>query len=191
MLHLNNIILGSKSPRRQELLKSILSEFETITKDVEEIIPANTNPEDAAKYLSQLKASAYNEEIKNDKTIITSDTVVLLEHLILGKPKDKQEAFEMLSSLSGKSHNVITGVCIKNIDDEVLFDVTTKVYFKTLSEEEINYYIDTYQPFDKAGAYGIQEWIGMIGVEKIEGCFYNVMGLPVSTLYKKLKNNFN
>lgn len=186
MLNLKNIVLGSKSPRRQELLKYIISDFEVITKDVEEIIPDSIEPKDVAKYLSQLKANAYQGEIENVKTIITSDTIVLLKNIILGKPKNKKEAFEMLTSLSGKSHDVITGVCIKNKGKEVLFDETTKVYFKTLTEDEINYYIDTYQPFDKAGAYGIQEWIGMIGVEKIEGCYYNVMGLPLASLYKVL-----
>lgn len=182
MLNLKNIVLGSKSPRRQELLKYIISDFEVISKDVEEIVPNNIQPRESAKYLAQLKSSAYTDEISN-KTIITSDTIVLLNNLVLGKPKDKQEAFDMLKSLSGKSHDVITGVCIKNKNKELLFDETTKVYFNPLTEEEINYYIDTYQPFDKAGAYGIQEWIGMIGVEKIEGCFYNVMGLPLQKIY--------
>ena len=173
MLNLKNIVLGSKSPRRQELLQSIISDFEVITKDIEEIIPETIQTKDAAKYLAQLKASAYQDEIESGKTIITSDTIVLLDSTILGKPKDAKDAFEMLSTLSGKEHKVITGVCIKNRDKEILFDETTKVYFKELSKDEINHYIDKYQPFDKAGAYGIQEWIGMIGVEKIEGCFYN------------------
>ena len=190
MLKLNNIVLASKSPRRQELLKSIVTDFEIIVKEVEEIIPVEIESKEAAKYLSKLKASAYQEEIDNGKTIITSDTIVLLNNNILGKPKDKNEAFKMLSTLSGKSHSVITGVCIVKKEKELVFDVTTKVYFKTLTEEEINYYIDTYKPYDKAGAYGIQEWIGMIGVEKIEGCFYNVMGFPVNNVNKVLKANF-
>ena len=186
MLEIKNIVLGSKSPRRQELLKSIISDFEVITKDIEEILADNINPKDAAKYLAKLKALAYNEEIKNGKTIITSDTVVLLENNILGKPKNEKEAFEMLSSLSGKKHKVITGVCILNNEKEVVFDETTTVYFKKLTTTEINYYIKKYKPFDKAGAYGIQEWIGMVGIEKIEGCFYNVMGLPVANIYSIL-----
>ena len=186
MLNLKNIVLGSKSPRRQELLKSIIADFEVITKDVEEIIPDSIKPKEAAKYLAQLKASAYNKEIEAGKTIITSDTIVLIDNNILGKPNDNVEASNMLSILSGKSHQVITGVCIKSANNEIVLDEVTNVYFKVLTTEEITYYIDTYQPFDKAGAYGIQEWIGMIGVEKIEGCFYNVMGLPIQKLYKVL-----
>ena len=186
MLEIKNIVLASKSPRRQELLKSILSDFEVIVKEVEEIVPVDIQTRDAAKYLASLKASAYTQEINNGKTIITSDTIVLSDNKILGKPNDKQEAFEMLSSLSGKTHEVVTGVSIKSKDSETVFDELTKVTFKPLSEDEINYYIENYKPFDKAGAYGIQEWIGMIAVEKIEGCFYNVMGLPVSKVYKEL-----
>ena len=190
MLNLKNIVLGSKSPRRQELLKSIIGVFEVITKDVEEIIPDSVSPNDSAKYLAQLKATAYIDEIEKGKTIITSDTVVLNNNTVLGKPANKDEAFKMIKSLSGKSHKVITGVCIKNIEKEMAFDEVTKVYFKELSDEEINYYIDTYQPFDKAGSYGIQEWIGMISVEKIEGCYYNVMGLPIASLYNVLTREY-
>ena len=186
----DNIILGSQSPRRKELLSTIIDDFKVITYDVEEIIPASISTNNAAKYLATLKANAFQKEISNHKTIITADTIVLLGDEILGKPKDKKEALAMLSSLSNRSHQVITGVCIKNTEKEKVFDVTTHVYFNPLSSEDINYYIESYKPFDKAGSYGIQEWLGMIGVSKIEGCYYNVMGLPVSKLYEILKKEF-
>ena len=190
MISIKNIVLGSKSPRRQELLKSIITDFEVITKEVEEIIPDNIQPNEAAKYLAELKASAYQLEIEEGKTIITSDTVVINDNKILGKPIDANEAFEMLSSLSGKTHEVYTGVCIIKKDKKIVFDELTKVTFKVLSVDEINYYITNYKPFDKAGSYGIQEWIGMIGVTKVEGCFYNVMGFPVAKVYKELLAQF-
>ena len=187
MIGIKNIVLGSKSPRRKELLQSIVSDFEIVTREVKEIVLPTIQPKNAAKYLAELKASVFQNEIDEGKIVITSDTVVLNENLILGKPKNSKEAFKMLSSLSGKAHKVITGVCISSQEDKFVFDETTKVVFKTLSKEEIEYYIRIYKPFDKAGAYGIQEWIGMIGIERIEGCFYNVMGLPTNKLYEKLK----
>ena len=134
-----------------------------------------------------MKAAAFTEEIKQKDLIIASDTIVLIEDEILNKPNTVQEAFEMLSKLSGKQHEVITGVCLKSKEKEVSFSISTSVFFKQLKEDEINYYIEKYKPFDKAGAYGIQEWIGLIGVNKIEGSFYNVMGFPAKAVYEAIE----
>jgi septum formation protein len=188
--HLNKyqVILASKSPRRALLLKELGLKFE-----VGHIAgPAEVYPEDLsntaiAQYLAELKASVYAEEIKDsNKLVITADTIVCTATEVLGKPGGKNEAIEMLHKLSGRQHAVITGVTIMSNNKKITFAVSTKVYFKHLSSEEINYYIDTYKPFDKAGAYGIQEWIGMTGIEKIEGSYFNVVGLPVQKLYTEL-----
>lgn len=175
------IILASQSPRRNELLKGLDINFKVVVKSVEETYPINTPTEKIAEYIAVKKASAF-ADIGDNQIIITADTVVLLNDQALGKPKDKEEAFSMIQSLSGKTHKVITGVCLKTNEKEVPFSVSTKVYFKELSSEEINYYIDKYEPYDKAGSYGIQEWIGYIGIQKIEGSYYNVMGLPLYEL---------
>ena len=181
------IILASKSPRRQYLLKELGLDFEIQTKEVEEIYPVNLKKEEIAKYLAELKAKAFNmDEFTSDTVLITADTIVCLGDEILPKPKDEKEAVVMLKKLSGTKHEVITGVCLKSAEKTVAFTVCTEVSFKTLSEEEILYYIHNYKPFDKAGAYGIQEWIGYIGIDHIKGSFYNVMALPVQKLHEEL-----
>ncbi|MGB1017798.1 MAG: Maf family nucleotide pyrophosphatase [Chitinophagales bacterium] len=181
-----NIILASKSPRRKELLGNIVPNFILKTKDVEEIYPNTLAAKEVAAYLAKLKADAFKEDLKPNDIVITSDTTVVLGKTIYGKPKDRQDAIEIIQALSGKMHEVITGVCLKNIYKEEVFSCTTKVFFKTLSLEEIEYYVDTFKPFDKAGAYAIQEWIGFIGIEKIEGDYNNIVGLPLQALHTKL-----
>lgn len=156
-------------------------------KEVHEDFPEHLQREQVAEFLASHKADAYTEDLKNE-VLITADTIVCLGERILNKPADTSEAFEMLRALSGKHHEVITGVCILTKNSKTIFHDVTKVYFKKLSEEEIKYYIEHYMPFDKAGAYGIQEWIGMIGIEKIEGSYFNVVGLPVQKLYTYLKD---
>lgn len=178
------IILASKSTRRQELLKGLDLCFEVKIKEIDESFPKTIASSDVSVFLAQKKAAAF--ELSNDEIIITSDTTVLLRNRILNKPQNNHEAFEMLESLSGKTHKVCTGVCIKSIEKEVLFSDFTTVTYRSLSRNEIEYYIKNFKPFDKAGSYGIQEWIGFIGIEKIEGCYYNVMGLPLSKLYQEL-----
>lgn len=181
------VILASNSPRRHELLSGLGIEFTIKTlKDVDESYPSTLQPIAVAKYIAQKKADAYKEAIKEDELLITADTVVVASGEILGKPKDKADAQRMLRLLSGVTHEVVTGVCILTKDQHVLFDTQTEVTFARLSEDEINYYIDTYKPYDKAGAYGIQEWIGFVGVESIAGSYFNVMGLPIQRLYREL-----
>lgn len=182
-----NIILASQSPRRQELLKGLNIEFTTEVRSVEEVYPNDLAPEKVPTYLSELKASVFNELNSND-LVITSDTVVINDGKVLGKPSDAAEAKEMIQSLSGKSHQVVTGVTIKTQNKVHSFCSTTDVTFSNLTDQEIDFYIQQYRPFDKAGAYGIQEWIGYIGIESIKGSYFNVMGLPVHRLYEELKN---
>ncbi|MDF1517421.1 MAG: Maf family nucleotide pyrophosphatase [Lutibacter sp.] len=180
-----NIILASGSPRRQELFKELGLDFSIQVKAVKEIYPSTLKGAEITNYLAELKAAAFTELSKID-VVVTSDTIVWLNDKAIEKPKDKQHAVEMLQEISGKCHEVITSICIKTMTSQkVLYDVT-KVCFKSLSMEEINFYVENYQPFDKAGAYGIQEWIGFIGVNKIEGSYFNVMGLPVHKLYEEL-----
>lgn len=183
-----NIILASKSPRRQHLLKELGVDFEIRTKEVEEIFPPELKREQVAIYLSELKANAFNDELSDNDILITSDTIVCLQERIIGKPKDREDAFNMLSDLSGNKHEVITAVTFTSAKKQLSFFVETEVYFKTLSNFEIDYYINKYQPFDKAGSYGIQEWIGFIGIEKIVGSYFNVMGFPVKEVYEALEN---
>lgn len=181
------IILASASPRRKQLLMEMGVNFEVSPKNIDEIIPNNISPVAAAEYLSRLKADAFSEEeIGKNTLIITADTIVALKDEILGKPVDRKDAVKILKSLSGNLHNVITGVTLKSATKERTFSVTTEVVFKRLSEEEISYYIDNYKPYDKAGAYGIQEWIGHAAIEEIKGSYFNVMGLPTHRLYKEL-----
>ena len=181
------IILASRSSRRHALLRQLEIPFRMTPLDVDETYPPNLEIEKVAEYISNLKANAFPEEkIKKNTIVITADTIVTLDHVILGKPKDEKDAQQMLQKLSGRSHHVITGVSIRTQQSIRSFSAITKVFFKELSLKEIDYYIDEYQPYDKAGAYGIQEWIGKIGVEKIEGSFYNVMGLPMQHLYEEL-----
>lgn len=181
------ILLASKSPRRRELLTLLNIPFSTVEiKDVEESYDEDMSPEEIPQYLSRLKAAAYKDSLHESDILITADTIVVLDNKILGKPKDLEEACEMLRSLSGKIHQVITGVTITTKKSSVTFSTVTEVKFSNLSESEIEYYVYNFKPLDKAGAYGIQEWIGAVGVESINGSFYNVMGLPVHRLHKEL-----
>ena len=182
-----NIILASKSPRRQQFLKDLDIDFTVETKDIEEIYPKELKGVEITDFLSNLKSKSFDNLLDND-ILITSDTIVWLEEKALGKPKNENDAFLMLKSLSGRKHEVITSVSIKtNHFQKIISDITT-VSFKELTDEEIMYYIKNYKPFDKAGAYGIQEWIGFIAIKKIEGSYFNVVGLPVYKLYKELMN---
>ena len=181
------LILASASPRRQQLMKDAGFTFEVRLKNVEEKYPQELHWENVPEYLSKVKASAFREELKADEVLITADTVVCIHDRILGKPADRKEAISMLRKLSGNRHLVVTGVSVTTRTEQLSFSSRTDVFFKHLSNEEIIFYVDTYKPFDKAGAYGIQEWIGYIGIERIEGSFYNVMGLPVRLLYQELK----
>lgn len=181
------LILASKSPRRQQLLKEAGYDFVVKTLDTDESYPDTLAVHDVASYLAKKKAEAFIPILEDHETVITADTVVILNDEILGKPANSEEAKTMLEALSGQQHQVTTAVCIASRDKIVAFDDTTVVYFKQLSKEEIEYYIEKYQPFDKAGAYGIQEWIGMIGIQKIEGSYFTVMGLPTHLVYEALK----
>lgn len=182
-----NIILASKSPRRQQFLKDLDIDFTVETKDIEEIYPKELKGVEITDFLANLKSKAFANLLDND-ILITSDTIVWLEEKALGKPKNENDAFLMLKSLSGREHEVITSVSIKtNHFQKIISDITT-VYFKELTDEEIMYYIKNFKPFDKAGAYGIQEWIGFIAIKNIEGSYFNVVGLPVYKLYKELMN---
>lgn len=182
------IILASGSPRRQQFFKDLDLDFEIRLKEIEEIFPPELKREDITNYLAELKAAAFEGELKDNEILVTSDTLVWHNEKALGKPKDSQDAFEILKSLSNATHEVITSVCFKtNIKTEVIFEIT-KVTFNELSNEAIEYYIENYKPFDKAGAYGIQEWIGFIAVRKIEGSYANVIGLPVDKVYQYLSN---
>ncbi|MBR0525075.1 MAG: septum formation protein Maf [Prevotella sp.] len=180
------LILSSNSPRRKELLAGLDIPFEVrVIEDIDESYPDTLPTGEIAEYIAQKKAAAY--EVGNDEVLITADTIVVLDDQILGKPADAEEAKQMLRSLSGKTHHVITGVCLKSCDKQRHFSVISEVTFKTLAEEEISYYVENYKPFDKAGAYGIQEWIGYIGVTGLSGSYFNVMGLPVQRIYEELK----
>ena len=181
------LILASASPRRQQLMKDAGFTFEVWLKNVEEKYPQELHWENVPEYLSKVKASAFREELKADEVLITADTVVYIHDRILGKPADRKEAISMLQKLSGNRHLVVTGVSVTTRTEQLSFSSRTDVFFKRLSNEEIEFYVDTYKPFDKAGAYGIQEWIGYIGIERIEGSFYNVMGLPIQKLYETLR----
>jgi septum formation protein len=181
------LILASASPRRQQLMKDAGFTFEVRLKNVEEKYPQELHWENVPEYLSKVKASAFREELKADEVLITADTVVCIHDRILGKPADRKEAISMLQELSGNRHLVVTGVSVTTRTEQLSFSSRTDVFFKRLSNEEIEFYVDTYKPFDKAGAYGIQEWIGYIGIERIEGSFYNVMGLPIQKLYETLR----
>lgn len=182
-----HIILASNSPRRRELLRGLDLDFEVkVLPDIEEDYPADLPTEQIPLYIASEKAAAYKSMMAESDLIITADTVVVLGYEVLGKPKDLDDARRMLRELSGRTHQVITGVCLMTQQKTSSFAVTTDVSFKELTDEEINYYVDTYQPLDKAGAYGIQEWIGYIGVTGLQGSYFNVMGLPVQRIYKEL-----
>src|SRR5690606_2023136 len=182
------IILASKSPRRNELLKGLGLEFLTKTKDVEENFPDAMDPFAVPRYLAEKKAMAFREDLQEEDLLIAADTVVIVDGEILNKPADEGDALLMLQKLSGNVHQVITGVCMMDRQKTVVFEDQTEVHFKALEEEELLGYIKRFQPFDKAGAYGVQEWIGYVAVYKMVGSFYNVMGLPVHRIYEELKN---
>lgn len=181
------LILASASPRRQQLMKDAGLTFEVRLKKIVEDYPKDLPLEKVPEYLSKVKAEAFREELQPDEVLVTADTVVCIHGKILGKPANRVEAIGMLQELSGNRHLVVTGVSVTTKTKQISFSALTNVFFKELSDEEIEYYVDLYKPFDKAGAYGIQEWIGYIGIERIEGSFYNVMGLPVQKLYETLR----
>ena len=183
------LLLASKSPRRRQLLAEMGLPVECVTIDVDEHMTSPLPPDEVAEHLARRKVAAFpKEKIDDDSVLVTADTVVVLDGQVLGKPTDRDEAIAMLHRLSGRSHTVYTGVCLRSNSDEVSFTESTTVCFRELNDKDIDYYVDNYRPYDKAGAYGIQEWIGMVGVERIEGCYYNVMGLPVARLYALLSN---
>lgn len=182
------LILASASPRRRMLMQDAGFQFEVRTKNTEENYPADLKVEEIPLYLAKLKAAPFYKELKDDELLITADTIVSIDAKMVGKPEDREDAVRILKQLSGRKHTVVTGVCLTTNERQKSFSSFTDVYFRQLSEDEIIYYIDTFKPFDKAGAYGIQEWIGYVGVERIDGSFYNVMGLPVQALYKELQN---
>ncbi len=185
-----NIVLVSQSPRRRELLKGLELEFECTSVDTDESYPASLKDGEIPMYIAEQKADAYLPQMEDNTLAITADTVVLINGSVLGKPKSRQEAVDMLHTLSGNAHQVITGVCIFTKGKRKTFSVLTDVQFTTLTDAEIEHYIDTYKPLDKAGSYGVQEWIGYVGIEKITGSYFNVMGLPVQRLYKELNQFF-
>ena len=181
------IILASKSPRRQELLQLMGIDFTVVLKDVDESYPSNLSPSEIAVYIAEKKIREFDEVIK-DEIVITADTIVLLEGKILGKPKNEDHAFEILSDLSGKRHEVITAVSLLKDHQIKSFFEVSEVFFKPINSEQIRYYISNYHPMDKAGAYGIQEWIGLVAIDKIIGSYSNIMGLPTHRLYQELCN---
>lgn len=183
-----NIILASGSPRRQQFFQDLNLNFEIRLKDVEEIYPEELKAGAITDFLAELKAEAFDNELSDNDILITSDTLVWHENKALGKPKDYDDAFRMIQSLSGKTHEVITSVCIKTNSKKDIFHEVTQVTFNQLSDEEIAYYLDNYKPFDKAGAYGIQEWIGLVAIANINGSYANVVGLPVDKVYQHLKS---
>ena len=182
-----NIVLGSASPRRKDLLTELGIAFSIIPTQKEEKYPKNLKEKKVAEFLAKQKSDTITKDLKKPYLLITADTIVTQNSEIIHKPKDKQEAIDILKKLSGNSHKVITGVCIKSVEKEVVFSSITEVFFTNLSDDEINFYIERYKPFDKAGSYGIQEWIGFIGIKKIVGSYNNVIGLPTAELYQKLK----
>lgn len=181
------LILASSSPRRQQLMREAGFEFEVRLREVPEIYPDHLPAGEVPEYLASLKASAFKDDLQENELLITADTIVSIHGKVVGKPHDRQHAIAMLRELSGNKHTVISGLCLITAGEQKSCSVSTDVFFRQLTEKEIIYYVDRYKPFDKAGAYGIQEWIGYVGIEKIDGSFYNVMGLPVQTLCRQLK----
>ncbi len=183
----HNIILASRSPRRQMLLEGLDLDFQVVVKNIKEDFPPHLAQEEVPVFLSKAKAAALDfDSFAQNSIVITADTIVILDGEIIGKPSGEEEALGMLKNLSGKTHRVITGVCITSKEKQLCFSSESKVYFRKLNDCDIEYYVKKYKPLDKAGSYGIQEWIGYIAIEKIEGSFYNVMGLPTQQLYDKL-----
>lgn len=182
-----SIMLASQSPRRQELLKGLDLRYQIIENCVDEVYPTSLDKIKIPEYLAGIKADAHLKSIKSNQLVITADTIMILEDQVLEKPKNKNEAINMLSKLSGKSHIVVTGVCLATKNKKSLFSDQTIVTFEQLTSSEIEYYVEKYKPFDKAGSYGAQEWLGFVAVSKLEGSYFNVMGLPVHKLYNELK----
>ena len=181
------VVLGSASPRRKELMERMGFDFEVRVKATDESYPASLPQEEVAEYIAVKKAAAFSfDELPEKALLVTADTVVLLDGHIFGKPADREEAVRMLYTLSGQTHRVITGVCLRSREKQERFSVVSDVTFRVLSLEEIEYYVDKLQPYDKAGAYGLQEWIGYVAVEKVEGSFFNAMGLPTQRLYRAM-----
>lgn len=183
-----NIILASGSPRRQQFFLDLNIKFEVRLKEIEEVYPPHLAAAEIPQFLAELKANAFKDDLKDNDLLITSDTIVWLNDRALGKPNNYNDAFAMLREMSGKVHDVITSVCFMTSKETEIITEITKVYFNTLNDQEIEYYINTFEPYDKAGAYGIQDWIGLIAVKKIEGSYANVMGMPVDKVYEYLKN---
>ncbi|MEN8817801.1 MAG: Maf family nucleotide pyrophosphatase [Nonlabens sp.] len=181
------IILASQSPRRQELLKGLDLDFTIETRPVNEIYNKDLKGHEITDYLSKLKASVFEDDLKENQLLITSDTIVWFEDAPLEKPKNAQHAKEMIASMSGSTHEVYTSVCFSTFNKQQIINDCTKVHFASLTNEEIDYYVNNYKPFDKAGAYGIQDWLGYAAVTRLEGCYYNVMGLPLPKVYEFLK----
>jgi septum formation protein len=182
------LILGSKSPRRSELLSQLGFKFEIRTKTTDETFPSHLKSDQVALFIAEQKAAELLNDLKKDEVLLCADTIVVIDDLILGKPSGRDDAIQMLENLSGRNHTVITGVVIASKEKNVSFSVTTHVVFQPLSGEEIRFYIDTFKPYDKAGAYGIQEWIGYTGIQRIDGSYNNVVGLPTHEVYQALKN---
>ncbi len=187
-MYKGKIILASGSPRRQQFFKDFDLDFEIRLKEIDEIYPQNLQAEQITNFLAELKAAAFDGEIQENEMLITSDTIVWHNNKALGKPKDYNDAVQILQSLSNSTHQVITSVCFKTTNKTETIHEVTKVTFNTLTSDAIRYYLDNYKPFDKAGAYGIQDWIGLIGISKIEGSYTNVVGLPTEKVYHYLKN---
>jgi len=181
------LVLGSQSPRRAELLKALALDFRQISSNIDESFPINLKGEEISDFIALAKAESLRDQLASDELLICSDTIVCLKDQVLGKPQDSEEAKAMLQSLSGKVHTVISSICFSDQVKSVCLHDSTAVYFKELSNSEIDYYINTFKPYDKAGAYGIQEWIGMIGIEKIIGSYFTVMGLPTHLIIPQLK----
>lgn len=183
-----SLILATQSPRRHYLMKEAGFDFKIIIpNNIEEIYPSSLSKHQVPLYLAELKASWFEGKLKNNEIVITADTIVAIDGLVLGKPSGYNEAFLMLQRLSGRAHDVVTAVCLYNNQIKRTFSSVSKVYFRNLSAQEIDYYIATFQPYDKAGAYGAQEWIGFVGIEKIEGSYFNVMGFPIHQFYQELE----
>jgi septum formation protein len=187
-LNYYKIILASRSPRRQQLLRELGLKFEVVIKEYEEIYPEGLSGEEIARYIAYEKAASYKDELSDNEIVIAADTIVWCNNKVLGKPLNYEDAKRILREISGNIHEVITGLSLRSLSKEVTFSESTKVTFEALSEEEICYYIDNYKPYDKAGAYGIQEWIGIIACSHIDGSYFNVVGLPVQKLYKELQS---
>jgi len=186
LLQHKNIILASGSPRRQQFFKDMDIPFSIQLKEIEEVYPNHLKAEEITNYLAELKAKAFEDLLEENDILVTSDTLVWLNEIALGKPKDATDAFAMLQKLSNQTHEVITSVCLKSMEKTEIFHCITKVTFNSLSENAIYYYLENYKPFDKAGSYGIQDWIGLIGISNIEGSYTNVVGLPTELLFQKL-----